>query len=315
LFGDPIKDPYGLVEAMAFPPGWYGINETTWMNAVFGMVDTNGDGAPDTWAGDLYGRGSPWIPGDPNPLIYWVTEHYHNYSHYRNNMDNKLILTLDLTDKWKGYLTYDLHYNFSDAGDYLVVEISNDGGTTWKELARYTNDTNTNCEWVHENGQPATEERPRGYHGIKITPWLPGQIMIRWRMISDESGTDVGVELDNVRITGAPDCEAPTTTCILNPPTPDGNNGWYVSPVEITFVAVDDREVAATYYSIDGGAWLEYTAPITISADGEHTVSYYSVDTVGNAEEVKSCPSFKIDMTSPTAHSHKQVTSICSAEN
>jgi hypothetical protein len=125
--------------------------------------------------------------------------------------------------------------------------------------------------------------------------------MIRFRMISNATGTDVGVEVDDVRITGAPDCVAPTTTCILNPPLPDGNEGWYVSNVEVTLTATDDREVAATYYSIDGGSWLEYTAPITVSADGEHTVSYYSVDGVGNTEDAKFCASFKIDKTAPSA--------------
>ena len=99
-------------------------------------------------------------------------------------------------------------------------------------------------------------------------------------------------------MTGKIDTEAPETTAILGPATPDGENGWYVSDVTVTLNA-QDREMGETYYSIDGGAWLLYTGPITIGIDGEHTISYYSVDAVGNVETTKSV-SFKIDKTAPT---------------
>jgi hypothetical protein len=283
----PGYDPLGI---HTFDGAAWGIDETNWMTIIYDPQFGAGFGA-------FWGT---WWTGISNYLIYFVATYEYSPLNYRINADDKAILTLGLSDKWKGYLTYDLKYNFSDENDYLTVEISNDGGATWKELTRYTYDTNTSV-WVHEDGSLATTPYPRGYHGIKITPWLPGEIMLRFRMISNETGTDIGVEIDNVRITGAPDCKAPTTTCILNPPLPDGNEGWYVSNVEVTLTATDDREVAATYYSIDGGSWLEYTAPITVSADGEHTVSYYSVDGVGNTEDAKFCASFKIDKTAPSA--------------
>src|SRR5262249_21397701 len=42
--------------------------------------------------------------------------------------------------------------------------------------------------------------------------------------------------------------------------------------------------VAGTQYALDGGALLPYTGPITVSAAGEHTVQYASVDAAGNLE-------------------------------
>ncbi len=42
--------------------------------------------------------------------------------------------------------------------------------------------------------------------------------------------------------------------------------------------------VAATYYTIDGGARQTYTAPFTVSAQGSHTIVYWSVDAVANTE-------------------------------
>ena len=52
------------------------------------------------------------------------------------------------------------------------------------------------------------------------------------------------------------DITPPTTTHTLTPSTPDGNNGWYVSPVQIELSATDlESGVKTIYYRIDGGAW------------------------------------------------------------
>jgi murein DD-endopeptidase MepM/ murein hydrolase activator NlpD len=65
-----------------------------------------------------------------------------------------------------------------------------------------------------------------------------------------------------------------------------GENGWYVSPVQVTLTAQDagGSGVRATYYQLDGGGWLTYTATFTIDSEGEHTLVYYSVDNCGNQE-------------------------------
>jgi hypothetical protein len=91
----------------------------------------------------------------------------------------------------------------------------------------------------------------------------------------------------------------PTTTHSLSGTM--GENGWYVSNVVVTLTATDDVSgVDYTKYRIDSGSWQTYSAPFTVSTNGEHTVDYYSVDNVGNEESQKSV-SFKIDKTPPTA--------------
>ncbi len=57
----------------------------------------------------------------------------------------------------------------------------------------------------------------------------------------------------------------------------------------MTLTATDEEsEVAETNYRVDGGAWTPYSAPFTVSADGEHEVEYYSADDQGNEEEPQS---------------------------
>lgn len=45
--------------------------------------------------------------------------------------------------------------------------------------------------------------------------------------------------------------------------------------------------VYKTHFRIDGGSWQNYTGPIEVSGDAEHTVEFYSVDVAGNTEETK----------------------------
>ncbi|MBE3137036.1 MAG: right-handed parallel beta-helix repeat-containing protein [Thermoplasmata archaeon] len=89
----------------------------------------------------------------------------------------------------------------------------------------------------------------------------------------------------------------PVTTAIL---TGAYIGSWYVSNVQITLTAVDYTGVDATYYKVDGGSWVEYTAPVVVSADGPHKVYYYSVDVLGNTEYARN-KTFTIDQTPPNA--------------
>ena len=78
-----------------------------------------------------------------------------------------------------------------------------------------------------------------------------------------------------------------------------GQNGWYISSVSIMLIPTDDRSgIQETRYRVDGGAWTTYTTPVVISADGSHTIGYYSVDKAGNVEDTKTT-SLKIDRTAP----------------
>ena len=112
---------------------------------------------------------------------------------------------------------------------------------------------------------------------------------------TDNNEITIGLGVDNT---------PPESTHTLTPGTPDGSNGWYVSDVKVKLEA-EDPEVAGVSsgvdvikYKIDTGSEQTYTGEITISADGEHTVYYYAIDNVGNAEAQKSV-NFKIDQGSP----------------
>jgi outer membrane protein assembly factor BamB len=78
-----------------------------------------------------------------------------------------------------------------------------------------------------------------------------------------------------------------------------GTNGWYRSAVQVSLSASDNVSgVNNSYYRIDGGAIQTYVSPFSISANGQYTVEYWSMDNAGNSEATRSL-SIKIDNVAP----------------
>lgn len=58
----------------------------------------------------------------------------------------------------------------------------------------------------------------------------------------------------------------PVTTYIKTPAIPNGNNGWYVSPVQFELNATDlESGVKETYYRINGGTWQKNEFPDSLN--------------------------------------------------
>ncbi|HTX70183.1 MAG TPA: YCF48-related protein, partial [Thermoleophilia bacterium] len=98
-----------------------------------------------------------------------------------------------------------------------------------------------------------------------------------------------GVGVESVPETGYVniDLTAPVTTA--SGLQTDVHSGWAASSQSVGFAAADGLSgLAATYYRVDGGAWLVSTgAPVVVAGDGSHSVSYYSTDKAGNAETAR----------------------------
>jgi hypothetical protein len=89
------------------------------------------------------------------------------------------------------------------------------------------------------------------------------------------------------------------------------SNGWYTSDVQVSLSAADtDTGVSKTEYRLDNAAdWGTYTGPITLSAEGSHTLYYRSSDVAGNVEQTKTLQ-INIDKTAPLLTVQLDKTSI-----
>ena len=139
---------------------------------------------------------------------------------------------------------------------------------------------------------------------VRSHSWSSGWLQIA---IGDLASTSVSVDLTAPVTTAAVtvgtsvsvDLTAPVTTAAVTVGTL-GTNGWYTSAVTIGLSATDNlSNVAATYYSLNGGTTWAAGTSVAVSAQGTTTVSYYSVDYAGNTEAVGNY-AVKIDTVAPT---------------
>src|SRR5213594_26656 len=101
---------------------------------------------------------------------------------------------------------------------------------------------------------------------------------------------------------------SPGSTSDITPPVTtysaagsSGTSSWYTSSVTVTLTATDDSSgVAAIHFRTDGGAWQSYASPFTVSSAGSHAIDYYSSDSSGNNEALRSV-TVKIDSTAPSS--------------
>jgi hypothetical protein len=97
---------------------------------------------------------------------------------------------------------------------------------------------------------------------------------------ADASGNIEGTHTGYVNL----DSHAPTTTATGLETTPGAV--WHTSsPREFSLSATDTVSgVVGTTYTVDAAAGQSYSAPVDVSGDGTHAITYASVDTAGNVE-------------------------------
>ncbi|MDD1747299.1 MAG: pre-peptidase C-terminal domain-containing protein, partial [Methanomassiliicoccales archaeon] len=123
-----------------------------------------------------------------------------------------------------------------------------------------------------------------GSYGEYLTPITisaQGTFTIDYYSV-DKVGNAESATSANIKI----DLTAPMTTLSLTGAT--GGYGWFLNNVGLNFTVSESLSgLQSTYYRLDGGTWLRFLPGATISAEGQHQMDYYSIDSAGNSESVE----------------------------
>lgn len=118
------------------------------------------------------------------------------------------------------------------AAEYIVTEVSSDGGTNWTELARFTG---------------AADDAAYFFGGHDVTAFATANFRVRFRSTnSNQTGTE-GMHFDNVRIAGFDTASAPTIPGGTPPVLVPASLGIDLDPAEtmtITYQVTVDNPVA-----------------------------------------------------------------------
>ncbi|TFF95131.1 hypothetical protein EU546_03835, partial [Candidatus Thorarchaeota archaeon] len=81
----------------------------------------------------------------------------------------------------------------------------------------------------------------------------------------------------------------------------EGENGWYVSDVEITIIATDNPSgIVENQYRLNDGPWTDYRGPFLVEIEGENEVQWSVMYEAGWV--VEGSTSVKIDKTAPESN-------------
>lgn len=177
-------------------------------------------------------------------------------------------------------------YNGDQTISWTITDTSGNGAPP-NGLAGYT------AQWDSDPGDVYTEPTPGSGNSFYSGPLTPNanQGFMDLASASSQGWHTVNMRVwDNSGLVSADltygpvgyDTMPPVTTVALS-----GTQGanLYGTPVQVTLTATDNASgVAATYYAVDGGTWLTYSAPFIVSTAGDHTVAFYSIDVAGNQE-------------------------------
>lgn len=153
------------------------------------------------------------------------------------------------------------------------------------DLIPYDEEPGSGISKTHYTVDGSTPTRLSSF-GTSINLTNSGIYTIKYFSVDNAGNSEiVKAGLNQVRV----DSDSPYTTATILPNVPDGDNWWYITQPEITLFAIDsDSGVFKTFYRInDDLVFTEYTTPFLLPVEGFVTITYYSIDNVGNIEDQK----------------------------
>ncbi|MGA1821892.1 MAG: C25 family cysteine peptidase [Thermoplasmatota archaeon] len=118
-----------------------------------------------------------------------------------------------------------------------------------------------------------------------------GKYQLRARAI-DESGRESNVTWISISVDTSP----PSTKCILNPDSPDGEEGWFTKTPSMS-LSSDEEDAMIEFRFSPTDDFQAYEGPFRLP-DGEYMIQYRSRDAAGNIDDTGS-RNVRIDTESP----------------
>lgn len=162
---------------------------------------------------------------------------------------------------------------YTITGQTPITVSARDEGSSPSGVAKIECRIDSSLEWFPYTSPVILTGLADGFHSLTCRAFD--------RAGNRENAHSIDVTIDN---------KPPVTDIALGSPAFPLASGGYVAATSTVFsLSAKDTQsgVAKTEYSVDHEAWLPY-APFTVTSEGRHTVSFKSIDNLGNEEEIRS---------------------------
>ncbi|MDG4825928.1 DUF1080 domain-containing protein [Asanoa sp. WMMD1127] len=161
----------------------------------------------------------------------------------------------------------------------------------------------------------ALDGGPFGTYSAPVTVNGPGAHTVQYRATDVAGNTsEIGSTQFTVVEGQEEDTTAPTVTAAVG--GDQDENGAYVGAATVTVTATDTESgVASVEYSLDGGAYAAYTAPVTVNEAGAHTVTFRATDGAGNTSNPQSVAFTVVDAADPDETAPEVTATVAGEQN
>ncbi|MCP3787119.1 DUF1080 domain-containing protein [Micromonospora sp. A3M-1-15] len=152
-----------------------------------------------------------------------------------------------------------------------------------------------------------------GTYAAPVTVNQPGQHTLSYRA-TDRAGNTSSAQQVAFTVVEPPPTDTTPPTVTASVTGQKDANGAYVGSATVTLSAADTESgVGKVEYSLDGGAYAAYGAPVTVNQAGQHTVSYRATDRAGNTSSAQQV-SFTVAEPAPADTTPPTVTAAVTGE-
>ncbi|WP_419882342.1 immune inhibitor A domain-containing protein [Peribacillus sp. B-H-3] len=145
------------------------------------------------------------LPQKKTPINTPAAGTYEYWGGQKDEMDNSMVTSVDLTGKKSATLTFDAWYDMEEQWDYAFVQVSVDGGTTWKSVGN----NHTRSDVVAEgyptilNSMPGFTGNSNGWQAesFDLSAYAGKNIQLRLRSATDWGSSLTGFFADNIKVT------------------------------------------------------------------------------------------------------------------
>lgn len=144
------------------------------------------------------------LPQKKTPVNTPAAGTFQYWSGQADEIDNKMVTSVNLTGKSSATLTFDAWYDIEEQWDFAFVQVSEDNGATWKSIGN----ANTRSD-VTSQGYPTILDSMPGFTGnsngwqaqsFDLSAYSGKNIQLRLRYATDWGTSHIGFFADNIKV-------------------------------------------------------------------------------------------------------------------